>query len=239
MLCLPAGTECIVAPCSGEVSDVPFAIFDEIDVSIRAYRSTGLEKHTPKSSLLIHSEHGRSPQYSCTECFGMFRIASQVFMDEVNRRVMLKTVVKVAKDWKENRQYCILTPHNLSTIKKDDNTQVPLFLLVFFIIVCVHNHGSATNLPSLCHMHFNPYHAHADPQDARAGAHRRRRPLASDGRDQQTSRCQHLPAPAPPSAPSRSRPSAGRPVHRQCIADITHYGYLTRCPPSHSQCCVC
>eukprot|EP01052_Picozoa_sp_SAG31_P058262 SAG31_NODE_17705_length_660_cov_1.641711_2_plen_99_part_00 len=62
----------------GNVSDVPFAIFDEIDV----------------------------------------------FMDEVNRKVTLKALVEVAKEKRDTRQYCILTPHNLSTVKKDDCTQI-------------------------------------------------------------------------------------------------------------------
>ena len=62
----------------GNVSDVPFAIFDEIDV----------------------------------------------FMDEVNRKVTLKALVEVAKQKRDTRQYVILTPHNLSTIKKDETTQV-------------------------------------------------------------------------------------------------------------------
>jgi|EP01046_Picozoa_sp_COSAG06_P020722 chromosome segregation ATPase len=62
----------------GSVTQVPFAIFDEIDV----------------------------------------------FMDDVNRKITLQALYDEAKMQAGRRQYCVLTPHDLTGIKTDEDTQI-------------------------------------------------------------------------------------------------------------------
>jgi chromosome segregation ATPase len=62
----------------GQVTQVPFAVFDEIDV----------------------------------------------YMDDVNRKITLQALFDEAKAQLGRRQYCVLTPNDLTGIKTDDDTQI-------------------------------------------------------------------------------------------------------------------
>lgn len=62
----------------GTVTQVPFAVFDEVDV----------------------------------------------YMDDVNRRITLQALYDEAKQQKGRRQYCVLTPQDLTGIKTDKDTQI-------------------------------------------------------------------------------------------------------------------
>ena len=62
----------------GQVTQVPFAVFDEIDV----------------------------------------------FMDDLNRKITLQALFQEAKAQLGRRQYCVLTPNDLTGIKTDADTQI-------------------------------------------------------------------------------------------------------------------
>ena len=112
----------------GNVSDVPFAIFDEIDVFMD---EVNRKVRASRRGALAGGDAMLTPGPFC-----------------VRAQVTLKALVEVAKEKQDTRQYCILTPResktlclpvlsclllgslyfcfadNLSTVKKEDGVQI-------------------------------------------------------------------------------------------------------------------
>ena len=99
----------------GSVTQVPFAIFDEIDV----FMDDGTSIHSPVLNSFRPCSHQDScPRNSDSGC------GCCVWSIAVNRKITLQALYDEAKLQAGKRQYCVLTPHDLTGIKTDDDTQI-------------------------------------------------------------------------------------------------------------------